>query len=177
MALRKTPFLIPVLVVVAGAFAGMVRDGATRAEPPKEEIRTILPGEGLKECHIGGSIQDARDLFGKSSSEKDGYVHFADQGVEVKVNDAKIEAMFFHYRSRSHERFEGKTDKGIGKDSSIEEVIKLYGKPDRIGESVISPFGPEPGATEHFLPYAKLGIAFTFYDKQLANVRVFSKDK
>jgi hypothetical protein len=140
------------------------------------DSRTILPGLGLKDCRIGAPIQAARDVFGKPSSEEGGYLQFADMGVEASTKDGKIETLFFHFRSRTHKAYPGKTDKGIGPESTIEEVINQYGDPDRIGQSTVSEFGPEPGAKEHYLPYGKLGLAFTFYDKRLANVRVSAKE-
>lgn len=168
--------LIPILAIFVGVVVAIIAPtGPTHAQPAKENARTILPGEGVKGCRVGGPIQAARDLFGKPSSEPEGYIRFADHGIDMAVEEGKIRAIFFYYRSHTHRQYAGKTDKGIGKESSIEDVIKQYGKPDRIDESVVSEFGPEPGAKEQYLSYVKLGIAFTFYDKQLADVRVFRK--
>ena len=55
-------------------------------------------------------------------------------------------------------------------------MVKQYGKPDRVGESIVSDSGDKPGAKECYLDYTKMGIAFTFYDKELAVVRVFAKN-
>jgi hypothetical protein len=147
------------------------------AKPPKHDARTILPGIGLKGCRIAGPIGDALALFGKASNVEGECLQFADQGVECSIEEKKVCVLFFHYQSQTHKPYAGKTDKGIGKESSIEDVIKQYGKPDRIDESVVSQYGPKPGAKEHYLPYAKLGITFTFYDKKLANVRVYAKEQ
>jgi hypothetical protein len=81
------------------------------------------------------------------------------------------------YRDSDFKPYQGKTDKGIGADSTMDDVQKAYGKPDRIGETVISEFGSKPGALEHYLPYGDLGIAFTFQDRKLANIRVWTVKK
>ncbi|MHA3576881.1 hypothetical protein ACX1HU_20050, partial [Yersinia enterocolitica] len=66
------------------------------------------------------------------------------------------------------------TDKGIGKNSSIQDVYKAYGTPTREGDSVVSEFGAMPGAHEHTITYLHSGIEFTFWDKQLADIRVIN---
>src|SRR5690349_17902209 len=97
---------IVVLVVMFGTL-NMV--GAGGAEPAKEESSTILPGEGVKNCKVGGKVEDAQALFGKPSKEGNGYTHFADRGVEVSTTDGKIAAMFFYYRSPNNKAFAGKS--------------------------------------------------------------------
>jgi hypothetical protein len=170
--------LIPVVVAILFVPIEATTSAApARAKPAKHDARTILSGIGLKGCRIGGPIRDALALFGKPSSVEGEDLQFAGQGVECSIEEKKVCVLFFHYRSQTHKPYAGKTEKGIGKESSIEDVIKQYGKPDRIDESVVSQYGPKPGAREHYLPYAKLGIAFTFYDKKLANVRVFAKEQ
>jgi len=177
MQQRYAKRLIPMLTILVGCLLGTSTGAIVPALPAKDDGHTILPGVGLKGCRIGAPLEDARKQFGEPSSDGGSYIHFAAQGVEACVEAGKIRTLFFHYRSRTHKQFRGRTDKGIGKQSTIEEVMKQYGEPDRIGESVVSEFGPEPGAYEHYLPYARLGIAFTFSDRKLAHVRVFEKDQ
>jgi hypothetical protein len=179
---RDRSRLILTVVVFIGGTVGVSQYDSAQALPPKEDATTILvdeptilPGEGVKGCHIGGPIQNARNLFGKPTSEHGEYIHFADKGVEALVTEGKISALFFYYRSRTHKEYAGKTEAGIGKESSIEDILKQYGKPDWFVESVVSAAGAEPGANEIRLVYRKLGIGFTFHDKRLANVRVFAK--
>ena len=162
--------LVAVLVGLAGSVAACRSD----EQPTKPDAWTILPGIGLKECRLGGTVADAQTLFGKPAKSEGGYVLFSEQGVDLKVQDDKIQVLFFYYRDRDHKPFPAKTDKGIGPNSTMEDVQKAYGKPDRIGESVVSEFGSNPGALEHYLPYGKLGIAFTFHDRKLADIRVWT---
>jgi hypothetical protein len=175
MSRQQSNLLIPIVSALF-LFLDIAPPAPARPEPPMHP-RTILPGVGLRNCKIGAPIQDARELFGKPSSQTDGHIQFADRGVEVAIDKGKVRVLFFHFRSRDHKTYAGKTDKGIGKDSSMEDVTKQYGKPDRITESIVSEFGPQPGAREHYLLYEKQGTAFTFYDKQLADVRVFAKER
>jgi hypothetical protein len=177
MSQHTWKLLIPVVLALLLVPVAAISAAPAPPKAPKHDARTILPGIGLKGCRIAGPVRDALALFGKPSSVEGDDLQFADRGVECSIEEKKVCVLFFHYRSQTHKPYAGKTDKGIGKESSIEEVIKQYGKPDRIGESVVSQYGAEPGATEHYLPYEKLGIAFTFYDKKLANVRVCAREQ
>jgi len=152
---------------------GTVARGEVPVQTDNLGPRTIVPGFGLKECRVGGMVADAQALFGKPSGQEGENVSFAEQGVELATQDGKIHTLFFMYRDRDYKPYSGKTDKGIGPESTIDDVQKAYGKPDRIDENVISKQGSNPGAVEHYLPYSKLGISFIFHDQKLANVRVW----
>jgi hypothetical protein len=165
--------LVAAFLTLAGLAAVVGSDDI----PTKVSLQTILPGEGLKGCQIGGTTADAKVLFGNPSKLEGSYVIFTDKGIDLLLKDDKIKGIFFYFRDRDHKPFAGKTDKGIGRDSTMEDVQKAYGKPDRIGESVVSEFGSNPGAVEHRLPYAKLRISFAFHDRKLANVRVWAADE
>ena len=170
--------LVTTFVVLLAATLGACLS-APRLPPdrkPTPNTLPIIPGEGVKGCRVGEPARGAVGLFGKPSAEGASLLAFADKGVELGVDDGKVDALFFYYRSRTYKEYAGKTDKGIGKRSSIEDVVKQYGKPDRVGESIVSESGDKPGAKECHLDYTKMGIAFTFYDKELAVVRVFAKN-
>src|SRR6516164_2422779 len=108
------------LVAVLVGIGGLTAICRSEEKPAKIEFRTILPGVGLKECRLGGAVADAEALFGKPSKTNGSHVHFADNGVELSLNDDKIKVLFFYYRDPSHKSFLGKTDKGIGLDNTIE---------------------------------------------------------
>jgi hypothetical protein len=163
---------------------------ANAAPVPKEADLTIRTGEGVTGCKIGGTLENAEAIFGKSTSASEkykddpktaehmkDYFHFTEKGIDILLNKGKISAIFFYYdESQSHKIYAGKTDKGIGKESTVENVIKQYGKAESQSERIVSEYGPKPGAKEKCLQYPKQGITFTFYDDKLADIRIYEKD-
>jgi hypothetical protein len=147
------------------------------APPPAGPQFTILPGQGLDKCAIDGPVQQARELLGRPERTTDTALEYYRRGVMVQTDRGQIDALIFFYRSRTHMTFDGVTDKGVGMWSTLPEVVKRYGEPDRIGESTISPAGEFPGFHEFTLEYPRQGIVFTFYDNELADIRVFAKRK
>ena len=67
--------------------------------------------------------------------------------------------------------FSGRTQAGIGADSTIADVVEAYGEPSNRGESVVSEFGAMPGAREEWLSYESAGLSFTFWEDELADIR------
>jgi hypothetical protein len=125
---------------------------------------------------VDGPARQARELFGRPERERDDYLGYLRRGVQVMLSDrGRIDALIFLYRSRTHMTFDGVTDKGIGMWSTIPEVVKRYGEPERIGESTVSESGEIPKAHEFSLEYPKQGISFTFYDNELADIRVYAR--
>lgn len=146
--------------------------------PQSKPAYTILPGKGFEECKLGDSSEDVLEKFGTPSKNDGNYIDFYEKGFEVAIKNGKVDAIFFLFRSKSFMTFDGVTDKKIGFTSTIPEVIRQYGKPDRIGNSVVSEYGTFPGAHEYYLEYNSLGLAFTFYDNELADIRVWeAKEK
>ncbi len=141
-------------------------------------VYTIKPGEGFEDCKIGSSSDDLIEKFGKPSKYEGVYMDFYEKGLEVAFRDGKVNTIFLLFRSKTHMTFDGVTDKKIGFTSTIPEVMRLYGKPSRIGNSIVSQYGTFPGAHEYYLEYNNLGIAFTFYDNELADIRIWeAKEK
>lgn len=136
-------------------------------------IYNIKPGEGFEDCKLGDSSDDLIEKFGKPSKNDGNYIDFYEKGLEVSVKEGKVSTIFMLYRSKTHMTFDGVTDKNIGFNSTIPEVMRLYGKPSRIGNSIVSEYGAFPGAHEYYLEYNHLGIAFTFYDNELADIRIW----
>lgn len=146
------------------------------AEPGKADAQyLIIPGSGISECMLGSDESNFVQQFGGNRWE--GYWIARDRGIEARVANGKVAVIFFHFYSNSYKPFNGKTREGIGRDSTIDSVIATYGKPDRIGESIVSPFGAMPGAHEKYLSYASIGIAFTFWDGRLADIRTFRTEQ
>lgn len=136
-------------------------------------VYKIIPGKGFEDCRIGDNSDDIISKFGTPDKNDGNYIDFHNTGFEVAVKDGKVNTIFLLYRSKSFMTFDGVTDKKIGFTSTIPEVIRMYGKPDRIGNSIVSEYGTFPGAHEYYLEYNHLGIAFTFYDNELADIRVW----
>ncbi len=138
----------------------------------------IEPGKGFKDCMIGDSSDDIITKFGTPDKNDGSYIDFHYKGFEVAVRNGKVSTIFLMYRSKTFMTFDGVTDKKIGFNSTIPEVMRFYGKPSRIGSSIVSEYGTFPGAHEYYLEYNHLGIAFTFYDNELADIRVWeAKEK
>ncbi|CNE44024.1 MULTISPECIES: hypothetical protein [Yersinia] len=135
----------------------------------------ITPGVGIENLSLSDSIEHATSNFSKDFVMKDGYLFLPTKGIDASYNnEGKIAAIFLYYRLPKYKSFEGITDKGIGKNSSIQDVYKAYGTPTREGDSVVSEFGAMPGAHEHTITYLHSGIEFTFWNKQLADIRVIN---
>jgi len=134
----------------------------------------IEPGKGFMQIEIGDYKNELLKLLGKPSEDDGKYITYGRKGVQCLLEDNRVKTIFLFFRSRNYFTFDGITDKGIGFSSSIPDVIRKYGEPDRIGESTISEYGSNPGVREISLNYHKLGITFTFWDSELADIRLYS---
>jgi hypothetical protein len=133
----------------------------------------ILPGVGLSECSVG---MDASCFLRRFGGKMDGaYMIAYNHGASALISDGKIKALFFYFSSKNYNVFDGSTDRGIDAKSSPSDVKEKYGQPDRIGQSVVSQYGSNPGAQEISLEYRRLGIWFTFHDGRLADIRTLAK--
>lgn len=139
-----------------------------------EQGYLITPGVGIENLSLNDSIQHARTHFSPHFVTKDGYLLLPSKGIDTAYDvNGKIKTIFLYYRLPEYTTFYGETDKGIGKDSSVEEVYAAYGVPTAESDSVISAFGALPGAQEHSMDYEHQGITFTFWDNRLADIRIF----
>ncbi|WP_241573278.1 hypothetical protein [Rosenbergiella nectarea] len=133
----------------------------------------ITPGIGIKNLSLNDSIKHAKTQFSREFVVKEGYLFLPAKGIDATYGeDGRISVIFLYYKLPNYVVFDGITSKGIGKDSTPEDVIKAYGRPTREGESIISEFGSVPGAREQTLTYTHTGIEFTFWDNKLADIRV-----
>lgn len=125
---------------------------------------TIVAGEGVGLCRIGANKQTAIDLFGTPAQDESGCLEFPSAGVEIAYDENdRIETIFLFFRTPPASSFAGKTDRGIGVESSIDDVLATYGKPTSVLDF-----------TEKTFAYASLGIIFTFHTGRLVDIRVSS---
>ncbi len=160
------------------------------AEFQNNNEQIITAGIGLDACPIGCDQHQFASLFSEVQ-HTGGSVFAHNDGVEAAVRRGRIVAVFFFFnKNRTHQLdsggaaryganpnmksdFHGRTDTGIGADSSIDDVIKNYGKPDRYWETL----GRIEKGKEISLAYASKGISFTFFDGRLGDIRVSSPSK
>jgi len=145
---------------------------AANAEMQTTSTRYLItPGVGLPECRIGKDEKCFTEEFGGKQWEN--YWIAQPKGVDVKVVNGKIVTMFFYFYSKTYTSFDGQTSVGIGKNSTVNDVVRAYGKPQRIGKSELPASHAIPGAHEVSLDYPSMGIIFTFWDRRLADIRIF----
>ena len=134
----------------------------------------IMPNIGLSECPVGSLNTDFEKLFGGERYEpklKDfnlKYIVSKENGIEVLIEEERIRTFFFHFSNDGYTDFSGKTDKGIGRDSTIKDVISKYSEPDNIEEDDYS----QPSILKKDLEYDRLGITFNFENEQLKTIVV-----
>jgi len=167
------------LLYVFGLFATafFLSSCVSNIERPVSNTRFIItPGVGLPECSIGKNKNCFIEQFGGEQMAIENFTEYwlaKPKGVEIIVKDDKIETMFFYFYSPSYASFDGKTNVGIGQNSTINDVIRAYGQPTKTDNSIISEYGAMPGTHEIYLYYARMGITFTFWNNRLADIRVF----
>lgn len=165
-------FRVLLVSVLCLSFTGC---GLPKSYAKTEHEFLITPGMGIKNLSLNDTIQHAETQFSREFVVRDGYLLLPTKGLDASYGeDGRIRTIFLYYKLPGYVTFNGITDKGIGKDSSIKDVLKSYGPPTREGDSIISEFGSVPGAHEHTITYAPQGIQFTFWDDTLADIRVLS---
>lgn len=165
------------------SLVGVLCLSLTECGLPKSHAKTeheflITTGIGIKNLSLDDSIQHAKTQFSREFVAKDGYLFLPTKGLDASYGeDGRIRTIFLYYKLPGYVIFDGITDKGIGKDSSIKDVLKAYGPPTRESDSIISEFGSVSGAHEHTITYTHKGIEFTFWDDRLADIRVLPLNK
>lgn len=110
--------------------------GGNQAKPDSEPV--IVAGKGWGKVAMGNKRTLVESVVG-SGVQRSKYddVYFFDypaQGIQISYfnKDDTVSAIFFYNKQRRYEHFamaSVKTDKGIGWNSTPEDVIKAYGKP------------------------------------------------
>ncbi|PVY40932.1 hypothetical protein [Pontibacter virosus] len=137
---------------------------------------TIVEGNGVQGINVGDNISNVLKITGKPSKTDEEYYNFYDKGIEFTVAGNQVRTIFLYYISNKYQPFNGQTDKGINKESTIEDVLKNYGEPDRIGQSIISSGSAFAGQEDYNMNYYSKGITFTFYNKKLADIRIYKPE-
>lgn len=102
--------------------------GLPNSHAKTEHEFLITPGIGIKNLSLNDSIQHAKTQFSGEFVVKDGYLLLPTKGLDASYGeDGRIRAIFLYYKLPRYVTFDGITDKGIGKDSSIKDVLKAYG--------------------------------------------------
>jgi hypothetical protein len=140
----------------------------------REELassKTIVAGEGVRGYTVGMSKDDVRVGNWKARLPK--WVHYSsasEKGIVVSSMDGTIRSVMFHFDANPAEdiakAFDGKTREGVGKDSTIANVIHIYGQPEEIAAII------NDGKDIVSLDYRTLGIKFEFIDEELNRVAV-----
>lgn len=149
-------------------------------EPIVPATYQIVEGIGLKNCKIGDDEAAFQRLFGGAASNvtvrhigSNGHLTAVAEGVEAATIDGKIVSLIFHFTSSSYGVFDGETLKGIGRKSSSEDVIRTYGKPESLNDGPGPLISPTSWKQERSIKYWSKGLIFTFWDGNLADIRVF----
>jgi len=145
------------------------------AEPTSFDFNAGLEGilRGDDEQKIVQSL-GVPDFIDREWEEKDGtkYFNYYNRGIQFSTKDGLVQTTFIYFISRNFKRYSGKIQY-VNRGTTVDEVLNLLGEPDRIGKSVISQFGQYPGAQETYLSYEDEGIAVTFYNGKLADIRFY----
>lgn len=166
-----------ILAMLVGAFF-LFSSSCTHivTEPDSHSGYRIVPGMGLLNCKIGDDEKTFKNLF--SGTTANGYVISRTNGVEALVIDGKIVTLFFFF-SKNLGIFDGRTLEGIGKNSTPDDVIQTYGKPD-VDVTGSGPFASSTSLYtyhERSIKYPSKGISFTFWDGHLADIRVYKSSR
>lgn len=140
----------------------------------------IKAGIGLTECPIGSSYTVFQDIFGgepfKHPNLGDSFIFIQskENGVLAFLEEDKITQINFTFSNETYNDFSGKTEKDIGKNSTIDDVINKYFEPDIEDEcddeDDLSINEPQIPISKKSLNYSHLGIRFNFENGQLKEI-------
>lgn len=156
------------------AISSSIKESTSNVEKKRYEIHA---GIGLPECSIGMPVEHFQKLFGGEYTEipfldsKTIFISSKGNGISARIEEGKIGAMFFFFSSKTYSNFSGETDRGIGRYSSIDSVITIYGDPDEIDKLYDDDEIDEFDVQETSLCYNRLGIKFTFENNTLVDIR------
>lgn len=115
----------------------------------------LEPGVGVKDLKLGQSRTDAEALLGAPSGQDSNefvkgqtYLLFHGSGVELTLQDDKIEMITLHGEYKEWKPFTGGTSEGVGVSSTAQEVTQA--------------FGPSSDEAPRALRYPDKGIYFRF---------------
>ena len=142
---------------------------------------TVKYKTGLNEVSIGNNLKKFQSILGKTEEvnnkwkEKNGvvYVNYYKKGISLLVRQDTVQTIFYYFVSKEFNPFKGTIESDISNKTKIEDIKQKFGEPDRVSTTIVSEYGEFPNATNVYLTYDKLGVAFSFLDDKLANIRQF----
>jgi hypothetical protein len=157
-----------------------------RPNPPETMELVVSPEDGFGPVKFGAKVEEIVRLLGEPDwrrEREDVYalpspgaeppagevgirteLGYDRRGFRLTANDWRGLYSIYCFNSRggvlsTEDGFRGKTKEGIALGTSLDEVLKTYGKPDAQMDSRLA-------------WYRKRGYEFQFYDKKLASIRV-----
>ena len=169
-----------------------LRSTAQRSRGPVDN--TIVLGVGTRQLRIGATAQSIVAILGRPddvmrSESADGFhlnpgasnyvdpthwLVYKEVGVALIESGGLIESIVFRYRNRTFVSFDGSTDKGIGMWSTVNDVIRAYGHPDRIekGYKYLKGVDSVEHDFSYLLHYTSRATVFTFRNGELQAIVV-----
>ena len=156
------------------------KQGSRTVEPESqsENELTIEPGYGIAKCHIGmpknqlgASWESGKVLYpetyGELPHEHEVPLINRKLGISCAHVDQTIQSIAFSYRvpGLDYGVFRGNTREGIGKTSTIPDVLSAYGEP-----SYISNITDAENNRDFSLWYERKGVAFDFCNDELESI-------
>lgn len=173
----KSLLLILLVVVIAGtAFTIYTHQPKPKIvhQPVISEEDVIIEGQGWKNIVLGATRDDIVNILGKPDQTIPySDVYFFDyyqQGIQInfdKTSDAAQTIFFYNNQadSKQFSAFTKQTNKAVGFDSTVNEVIQKYGKPQKDYKS------NDKGMDMRRIVYSN--IDFRFENGKMVRISVF----
>ena len=94
----------------------------------------VQPGMGIPEVKLGQSRTEAEQSLGTPTGRDANefvkgqtFLLFHDKGIELSLQDDKVEMITLHAKSEDWTAYTGGTEKGVGVTSTAKEVEEAYG--------------------------------------------------
>ncbi|HXT10601.1 MAG TPA: hypothetical protein VN873_03490 [Candidatus Angelobacter sp.] len=121
----------------------------------------IQPHASVGPLHPGMTVQQVIDEIGEPDKKTDATLDYSNLGFSMIFKDGIVHSIVFvdptGEEGAIKKAFAGRTKEGIALKSSREDVIKIYGQPDRIDAN------PKVSGDE-VLRYQRLGLVFFIHD-------------
>jgi len=166
---------------------GSTSNGTIPSQPvmPASDLvgnSTIYPGSGIKNLKIGMPESVAEelsikfDVLGVSEPEwqrtepefQRTVRRFHELGIFCYTKQGSIKSLGFGFRGGIYASYDGTTDKNIGMWSTVSDVRRVYGEPERLDKR-----GPSTGEHTYLMQYSSRGIDFFFRDAELAWITIY----
>lgn len=169
-----------------------LRSTAERTNDPADSV--IILGTGTRRLRIGATARSIVEMMGRPddvlrSDSGDGFhlnagaanyvdpthwLVYKEAGVALIESGGRIESIVFRFRNRTFVSFDGATDRGIGMWSTVNDVIRAYGNPDRIekGYKFLKGIDTAEHDFSYLLHYTSRATVFTFRNGELQAIVV-----